>query len=306
MRILVTGGRGLVGRNVLEHPAAQSHEMLAPTSDELDLRDAGAVDFWMRNHRPDMIIHAAGWVGGIMANMNDPARFLLDNLDIGRNVVGAAWRHEVPRLINLGSSCMYPRDYDRPMREDMLLTGPLEPTNEGYAIAKIAVARMCSYISRQEPQFQYRTLMPCNIYGRFDHFDPVRAHLVPAIIRKVHEAKRNGHATVEIWGDGTVRREFMYSGDLADAIMMAVEQFESLPDMMNIGLGFDHSINEYYQAVADALDYRGGFTHDLSKPVGMKRKLLDIGLQLEWGWKASHDLHTGIRRTSDYYLGLAQ
>lgn len=305
MRIFLTGGRGMVGRNFREHPSAAAHEILAPTSEELDLLDANAVEAWIKNHRPDMVVHTAGWVGGILANTQNPVRFLLDNIDMGCNVVRAAHRAGVEKLINLGSSCMYPRNISYPLTEDMILTGELEPTNEGYALAKIAVAKLCEYISRQFPDFAYKTLIPCNIFGRFDHFDPVRSHLIPAIIRKVHEAKVRGHADVEIWGDGTVRREFMYGGDLADAMAEAVERFDSLPPMMNVGLGYDYTVNEYYQAIADSLGFRGQFVYDLTKPVGTTHKLVSVQKQEEWGWKPTHDLASGIRQTYDYFLSIA-
>lgn len=301
MRIWLTGGRGMVGRNILEAPRAGRHEMLAPSSAELDLRDAGAIARWLEQARPEMVIHAAGRVGGIQANMREPVGFLVDNLDVGRNVVLAARQHGIRRLINLGSSCMYPRAAANPLREDMVLTGELEPTNEGYALAKIVTARLCEYVSREDAEFQYKTLIPCNIYGRFDKFDPARSHLLPAIIHKVHVAQQTNQNTVEIWGDGTARREFMYAGDLADAIMDAVDRFDTLPATMNVGMGKDHSINDYYRAAATVLGYRGMFVHALDRPVGMQRKLVDIGRQRQWGWAPRWTLEDGIRETYRFY-----
>lgn len=302
MRILLTGAAGMVGRNVAEHPAMADHELLAPRRQQLDLSDAVAVSAYLRDHPVDMVIHAAGKVGGIQANMREPVGFLVDNLDIGRNVIGAARQAGVTRLLNLSSSCMYPRNRMEPLTEDMVLTGELEPTNEGYALAKIVALRLCEYISKQNPEFQYKTLIPCNLYGRFDKFDPSHSHLIPAIIHKVHLAKTQGLDAVEIWGDGTARREFMYAGDLADAILNAVDRFDSLPQVMNIGLGHDHTINEYYEAAARVMGYRGAFVHDTTKPVGMARKLVSVERQSEWGWTARHDLATGIAKTYEYYL----
>lgn len=301
-RILLVGGGGMVGRNLLEHPEIINFEVIAPSSKELNLCDFSAVQTYLEVHRPDLIIHAAGKVGGIHANMREPVGFLLENLDMGRNIVWGARQAGVKRLINLGSSCMYPRNHSEPLQEDLVLKGELEPTNEGYALAKIVTARLCDYIAREDANYQYKTLIPCNLYGRYDKFDPTHSHLIPAIIHKVHQAKECGQEAVEIWGDGTARREFMYAGDLADALVRAITQFDTVPAYMNIGLGGDHTINEYYQAAADVLGYRGGFVHDTSKPVGMARKLVSISRQVAWGWSPRHELREGIEKTYQYYL----
>jgi GDP-L-fucose synthase len=302
MRILLTGGGGMVGRNLLEHPCIEDFEVLAPRSSELDLRDFNAIQKYLSESKPDLIIHAAGKVGGIQVNIREPVGFLLDNLDMGRNIVWASRQAGIKRLINLGSSCMYPRNHSEPLSEEMILKGELEPTNEGYALAKVTTARLCDYITREDSSFQYKTLIPCNIYGRFDKFDPAHSHLLPAIIHKIHTAKINNDSNVEIWGDGTARREFMYSGDLSDAIMQALRKFDSLPLNMNVGLGQDHSINEYYHAVAAVMGYSGQFVHDTTKPVGMARKLVNIERQTLWGWKPHHTLQEGIEKTYSYYM----
>lgn len=296
----------MVGCNLLEHAAIGELDVLAPRSSELDLRNFSAVQAYLQKHQPDMVIHAAGKVGGIQANMREPVGFLMDNLDMGRNIVWASHQAGIKRLINLGSSCMYPRNHSEPLVEELVLKGELEPTNEGYALAKVVTARLCDYIMREDERFQYKTLIPCNIYGRFDKFDPAHSHLVPAIIHKVHQAKRSGHETVEIWGDGTARREFMFAGDLADAMLRAVTNFDTLPPYMNVGLGHDHTINDYYQAAAEVLGYTGGFVHDLSKPVGMARKLVSVERQQAWGWTARHELRDGIEKTYNYYLKESQ
>ena len=210
MRILLTGGRGLVGSNVLESPRASIHEVLAPNREDLDLLDLEAVKRYLDKSEPDIIIHAAGKVGGIQANLAAPIDFLLENLDIGRNVAMAARTVGIPRVLNLGSSCMYPRGIDTPLAEEMLLTGKLEPTNEGYALAKIVCEKLCQYISRDE-RFDYKTIIPCNIYGKYDSFSPSKSHLIPAIIYKLHRAISSHDSFVEIWGDGLSRREFMYT-----------------------------------------------------------------------------------------------
>jgi GDP-L-fucose synthase len=305
-KILLTGGGGMVGRNLLDHPAIGEFEVLAPTSSELNLLDFDAVQAYLLKTRPDMVIHAAGKVGGIQANMREPVGFLMDNLDMGRNIVWAAHQAGIKSLINLGSSCMYPRNHSEPLSEDMVLKGELEPTNEGYALAKVVTARLCEYIMREDASFQYKTLIPCNLYGCHDKFDPVHSHLIPAIIHKVYQAKQAGLTSVEIWGDGTARREFMYAGDLADAMVRAIKEFDSLPALMNVGLGYDYTINEYYRAAADVMDYTGGFSHDISKPVGMARKLVNVDRQKEWGWVAGRDLQSGIKNTYAYYLDLVK
>lgn len=302
MRILLTGAGGMVGRNLLDHPAIGQFDLLAPRRAELDLQDFNAVQAYLQKHQPELVIHAAGKVGGIQANMREPVGFLLDNLDMGRNIVWAARQAGVKRLINLGSSCMYPRNHAEPLGEEMVLKGELEPTNEGYALAKVVTARLCEYISREDASYQYKTLIPCNLFGRHDKFDPAHSHLIPAIIHKIYLAKQSGQATVEIWGDGTARREFMYAGDLADALVQAIKEFDSLPGMMNVGLGYDYTINDYYQAAADVMAYTGTFVHDLGKPVGMARKLVSVERQKTWGWSAKSDLPTGIAKTYEYYL----
>lgn len=302
MRILLTGAGGMVGRNLLEHPLAGLYQWLTPSSTELDLCVAGSVADYLRTTRPDMIIHCAGYVGGIQANLREPVRFLVDNLDMGRNLLMAARDAGITRLINLGSSCMYPRNAANPLREEAILSGELEPTNEGYALAKIAVQRLCEYLHRENPRLNYKTLIPCNLYGRWDKFDPAHSHMIPAVIRKLHEAMISGANSVEIWGDGLARREFMYAGDIADAILYAIKHFDTTPALINIGLGHDYSINEYYQVIAEVVGYQGQFIHNLSKPVGMRQKLVDISRQTAWGWAPRVSLQEGIRASYQFFL----
>ncbi len=292
----------MVGQNVQDHARAASHTILAPRSSELDLTNSAQTDAYVAQHAPDIIIHAAGKVGGIQANIAAPVDFLELNTTIGRNILMAARASRIPRVLNLSSSCMYPAEGRNPLTEDQILTGPLEPTNEGYALSKIFAMRLCEYITREDPELQYKTLIPCNLYGPHDTFDPKASHLLPAIVTKVHEAMINADPTVEIWGDGTARREFMYAEDAADGIWHAVEHFETLPPLMNLGLGHDHSVNEYYAAAAQAIGWNGTFTHDLSKPVGMKQKLTSVDKQTAWGWAPSHSLTEGILKTYKFYM----
>jgi len=299
--ILVTGGTGMVGRNVLEHRHMRRYEVIAPTRRELDLLDGAAVEQFIREAKPDLIIHSAGRVGGIQANMNSPVEFLVENTEIGTHVILGAARSKVPRLLNLGTSCMFPRGHDEPMAEELVLTGELEPTNEGYALAKIVAARLCRYVNRQYG-LSYKTLIPCNLYGRYDNFDPDTSHLVPAVLRKLHEAKKRGDRQVEIWGTGEARREFLYVGDLADLIARAVERFDGLPEMLNVGIGRDYAVNDYYRIGAEVVGFDGTFEHDLSKPVGMQRKLVSVERLKQFGWSAPTDLRTGLRKTYDFFL----
>ncbi|HLP67343.1 MAG TPA: GDP-L-fucose synthase [Rhizobium sp.] len=306
MKIFLTGGSGMVGSNVLEHPRSKQHTILAPRRAELDLLSENAVYAYLQSHQPDVVIHTAGTVGGIQANIAHPVSFFSDNLKMGMNVLLGARRASIPQLLNIGSSCMYPRDAKNPLREKSVLSGELEPTNEGYAIAKIACARLCEYINREEPSYLYKTIIPCNLYGRHDKFDPSKSHMIPAAIRKTAEAMETKSETVEIWGTGQARREFMYAGDLADFIYTAIDRISDLPQNLNVGLGYDYSILEYYQVIGGVLGFRGRFTHDLSKPQGMSQKVVDITKLSAFGWKPKTALKTGIELTYDFYRSAFQ
>jgi GDP-L-fucose synthase len=302
IKVLLTGASGMVGSNLLEHPYAEKFNILTPSRQELNLLDSKSIKIYLNHHLPDIVIHAAGKVGGVQANLNEPVSYLMDNLDMGRNIVWGSRQAGIRRLINLGSSCMYPRNYSKPLSEDMMLKAELEPTNEGYALAKIVTARLCEYIVREDSSYQYKTLIPCNLYGRHDKFNTEHSHLLPAIIHKMHQAIKTGQKIVEIWGDGTARREFMYAADLADALIRSITHFDTLPSYMNVGLGCDFTINEYYKAAADVMGYTGSFVHNISKPVGMARKLVNIERQVAWGWVAKNDLITGLEKTYEFYL----
>lgn len=302
MKILLTGASGMLGQNILEHADASAHEWLTPSHAQLDLGDYASVASYLLSHAPDCVIHAAGKVGGIQANIREPVDFLVANLDMGRNVLMASAAAGVRSLLNIGSSCMYPRDRENALSEDDLLGGPLEPTNEGYALAKITVAKLAEYLSRVNQGFHYKTIIPCNLYGPHDKFDPRWSHLIPSIIHKLHVAKQQGDDSVDIWGDGSARREFLYVRDAASAILKAVVSIAELPAFCNIGLGCDYTVNEYYQAAAKVIGYQGAFTHDTSKPVGMKRKLSDVRRAEAWGWSFETSLETGLAETYDFYL----
>jgi GDP-L-fucose synthase len=249
-----------------------------------------------------MIIHAAGIVGGIQANMANPVRFLVDNMKMGLNILMAAKDYNITKFLNLSSSCMYPKDALNPLGEDLILKGELEPTNEGYALAKVTSTRLCEYICKENPALLYKTIIPCNLYGRFDKFDPHLSHMIPAVIRKIYEARISNLSEIDIWGDGEARREFMYAEDLAEFVFHAIKNFESMPQNLNVGLGTDFTINQYYQTIAKVVGYTGNFKHDLTKPVGMKQKLIDDKKLKEFGWQYKTDLEAGIKKTYEFYL----
>ncbi len=300
--LLLTGGSGLVGRNIQNYYASNKWNIIAPSSNDLNLMDYVSVKSFFNECKPDIVLHCAGRVGGISANIEEPVAFLDSNIVIGRNVIMGAREAKIKKLINLASTCIYPREAQNPLKEKYILEGKLEPTNEGYAIAKIVALRLCQYIRKEDPSYNYKTLIPCNLYGRFDKFDPKNSHLLPAIIHKVHQAKITGKQSVEIWGDGSARREFMYVEDLADAIYFAMESILDIPDLMNIGVGTDYTIKEYYKLVSKVIGWQGEFVFDHSKPTGMAQKLSDTSLQSKWGWQPKTTLKEGIRLTYKYYL----
>ena len=298
--VLITGSTGMVGRNATDKLLEIGFDVLAPTRKELDLIDSGEVSRFFNSNKIDIVIHAAGLVGGIQANIEKPYSFLSVNSQIALNVINASIENGIERLINLGSSCMYPKDCQSELTEDLILTGPLEPTNEGYAIAKIMASKLCDY-AQSEFGLSYKTLIPCNLYGKYDNFHPVRSHMIPAVIRKIHEAKQT-NSSVKIWGTGEARREFMFVEDLIDFITWSLDNYDQLPNLINIGLGHDYSIKEYYQAIAEVIRFTGEFTYDLSKPEGMKRKLCSIQKQSQLGWNPKHSLKEGLEKTYQFYL----
>jgi len=300
-KILITGSRGMVGRNIAEFSKAKDYILLTPSSKELNLLDRISVDDYIKENEPDIVIHCAGVVGGIQANIANPVKFLVDNTQMGLNIIMASQEAGIKNFINMSSSCMYPREAINPLGEELILKGELEPTNEGYALAKITSTRLCEYINKEDDSFQYKTVIPCNLYGKYDKFDSKHSHMLPAVIQKVHEAKE-ANVDSDIWGSGKARREFMYAEDLADFIYYALENFDKMPQNINVGLGHDYTINEYYQAIAKVVGYKGKFIHDLTKPIGMKQKLIDDTKLTKFGWKHKTSLEDGIKKIYEYYL----
>ncbi|MCP4001331.1 MAG: GDP-L-fucose synthase [Gammaproteobacteria bacterium] len=299
--IYVSGHRGLVGSAITRQlEQAGATNLLLHTRAELDLTDQSAVQEFFASTKPTYVFLAAAHVGGIHANDTYPAEFIRDNLEIQNNVIHSAWQHGTSKLCFLGSSCIYPRMATQPIHEDSLLTGPLEPTNEWYAIAKIAGIKMCQAY-RKQYNFDAISLMPTNLYGPGDNFHPENSHVLPAMIRRFHEAKENGTKEVTIWGTGTPRREFLHVDDLAAAAVYLTESYSSV-DIVNVGVGEDISILNLAKLVAEVIGYKGDIATDPSKPDGTPRKLLDVSRLSKLGWQARIELRTGVEQTYQWYL----
>lgn len=302
MRILLTGGRGMVGRAVQR--LAEQHyrdiQIIAPTKSDLDLRDQAAVKAYFESTQYDAVIHCGARVGGIGASVENPVSFLVQNLQINTNTIQYAFEAGVPNFIFVASSCMYPRDYKIPLKEDYILEAPLEPTNEGYALSKICGAKHCEYITT-ETGLAYRTFVPCNLYGPHDDFTPGFSHLIAAAIQKIDAAIAAGNAPVTIWGDGSARREFLFVDDFARFLLAQVGVLSDMPSVLNVGYGAEHSVLEYYQMIAEAMGYTGDFTFDTERPVGMKSKLMDSTRARALGWAPGVDIREGIRETVAFY-----
>lgn len=300
-KIYVAGHRGMVGSAIYRRLKELGYEnIITRTSKELDLRDQQAVKEFFENEKPEYVFLAAAKVGGIMANNIYRADFLYENLAIQNNVIHFSHENDVKKLMFLGSSCIYPKMAPQPLKEDYLLTGTLEPTNEPYAIAKIAGIKMVeSY--RLQYQDNYISVMPTNLYGINDNYHPENSHVLPALIRKFHEAKVNNSPTVSIWGSGTPLREFMYADDLADACVFLMENYDDL-QFVNIGVGADVSIRDLAQLIKEVVGFEGQLEFDSSKPDGTPRKLMDVSKLNSLGWKAKTDLKDGIRLAYQDFL----
>jgi len=303
-RVYVAGHTGLVGSALVRRLRAEGFEnLLLATRAELDLRDQGAVDAWFARHRPEFVFLVAGTVGGILATSTRPAEFIYDNLMIHATVVHAAHLCGTRRLLYLGSSCIYPREAEQPIREEALLTGRLEPTNEWYAIAKIAGIKLCQAY-RKQYGCDFVSAMPTNLYGPGDNFDLQSSHVLPALIRKFHDAKVAGRPSVEIWGSGTPKREFLHVDDLADACLFLMRHYDG-DEHVNVGTGEDLSIRELAEMVRDVVAPGLRLEFDPSKPDGMPRKLLDVGRLHDLGWRHRIGLRAGIESTYSWYVAQA-
>jgi len=299
-RVWVNGHRGMVGSALVRRLESEDCKILKSTSDELDLRRQSDVEAWMEVQKPDAIFLCAATVGGILANETRPAEFIYDNMMIETNVIHGAWRTGVEKLLFMGSACIYPREAPQPMPEDCLLTGPLEPTNEWYAIAKIAGIKLCQAYRKQFGA-DFISAQPINLYGPGDNFDLVSSHVVPALIRKAHEAKAEGRDSMEIWGSGNPMREFLYVADIADALVFLMKRFSG--DMqMNVGWGREISIRQLAETIGRIVGFEGKLVFDASKPDGTPRKLLDTTRLSGLGWKATTSLEEGLEKSYTWFL----
>jgi GDP-L-fucose synthase len=303
-RIFVAGHRGLVGSAVMRRLGAEGYgHLLTATREQLDLRDQAAVNYWFRANRPEYVYLVAGTVGGILANSTRPAEFLYDNMMIHGTVVHAAHLYGVKRLLYLGSSCIYPRECPQPMKEEYLLTGPLESTNEAYALAKIAGIKLCQTY-RQQYGCDFIAAMPTNLYGPQDNFDLTSSHVLPALMRKFHDAKVAGRDEVVIWGTGTPRREFLHVDDLADACLFLMAHYDAT-EHINVGTGEDLSIRELADMVREIVHPAARLQFDTGKPDGTPKKLLDVSRLHELGWRHAIELRQGITETYAWFVAQA-
>ncbi|MCR4803541.1 MAG: GDP-L-fucose synthase [Lachnospiraceae bacterium] len=300
-KVYIAGHRGMAGSAIYRKLKEVGYtRFVTRTSEELDLRNQAEVEKLFKEEKPDIVILAAAKVGGIMANIESPAVFLYDNLMIQSNIIHSSYVNGVKKLVFLGSSCIYPRECRQPMKEEYLLDGKVEPTNEGYAIAKIAGMKMCEMYNRQYGT-DFISIMPSNLYGIGDSFDPIRSHVVAATIRKFHEAKINNAPSVTIWGTGEARRELLFADDMADACVFLLESYSG-NEFFNVGTGKDVSITELSLIVKDIVGYKGELVYDLSKPDGMPQKLMDCSKLEKAGWTYKTELEDGIRKTYGWYL----
>lgn len=304
-KIFVAGHNGLVGSAILRNLIRKGYKNLVTrTRQQVDLMDYHLVADFFRQEQPSVVIDAAAKVGGIHANSTYPAEFIYNNLQIQNNLIHAAWQHEVKKFVFLGSSCIYPKMAPQPLKEEYLLTGSLEPSNEWYAIAKIAGIKMCQAYRRQYG-FDAISIMPTNLYGPGDNFDLQSSHVIPALIRKFYDAKNNNDASVTVWGTGSPRREFLYSDDMADATVYLMENYSG-EQIVNVGTGEDITIKELTEIVKTVTGFQGEIHFDTTKPDGTPRKLMDVSILHQQGWRAKTGLEEGIRLALEWYLAQQQ
>jgi len=301
--ILITGSTGMVGKSLVNKLKSKEYtNLLLPSSKELDLRKQAGVEDYFKKNKIDFVFHLAAKVGGIAANIAAPAEFLYDNLAMQLNIIEASRKKKIKKLMFLSSSCVYPKESKQPMKEEYLLSGKLEPTNEGYALAKIAGLKLCEYYNKQY-NTNFISLMPSNVYGPNDHFEPEKSHVISALMLKFHDAKIKKMPFVEVWGSGNARREFLFVEDLTNAMIYFMKDvdFSQMPPFLNIGSGKDISIEELSKFIKEIVGYKREIRFDKSKPDGMMKKLLDVSKAKEFGWNAKIDLKEGLKLTYGWF-----
>lgn len=301
MNIYVPGHTGFVGKAVVNALSKTDAHIITASHSDIDLKDYRSTLTFIKETRPDCIVNCAAIVGGIKANMADPYKFLFDNLQIQNSLIDSAMRCKIKKFVFLGSSCVYPKDYKQPLKEEYLLKDIPEPTNEGYSIAKISGLKLCEYANKTQKDTQFISLMPCNLYGPGDTFDLERSHVLSALVKRISLAKKIGANVVEIWGTGDQRREFLYIEDLADAILWSISNLTNIDGFVNVGTGEDISIKELAFKIAKVVGYEGNFVFDTSKPDGMKKKCLDVSKINNLGWRAKTSFDEGLAKTIEFF-----
>ncbi|MDB4348324.1 GDP-L-fucose synthase [bacterium] len=300
MKIFVAGHRGMVGSSIVKCLSSEGHDLITKNKSLLNLSDQESVNSFLKNHSPDVVINAAAKVGGINANNTYPAEFIYNNLIINANLVHSSFINNIPRFINLGSSCIYPKEAPQPLIESSLMTGPLEKTNEAYALAKICGLELCRHYRKQYGVY-YHSLMPTNLYGDNDNYNLQNSHVLPALIRKFHEAKNKNLTSVQMWGTGKARREFLHADDVANAVSFLLDKKE-LPDIINIGTGTDITISDLASKISKTIGFKGGTIYNTGMPDGTMVKRLDMSIMNNLGWKPKISLDEGLKKTYKDFL----
>jgi len=304
IKFLITGASGMLGKSLISQLKKKKYTFLAPSSKELNLLNLSSIKKYLNNKKPNYIIHLAGFVGGIGANINDPIKFLHSNMLMGMNLIDIAHKMKIENFLNIGSSCIYPTKESRSMSESKLLKGDFEKTNEGYALAKLSIIKFCEYVAKSKG-YNYFSLIPCNIYGPNDNFDEKTGHVVSSLIDRIYHAKKNNLRIVEIWGTGKSKREFIYVDDVSKAIFKFLFNKKIIKKnlyWLNIGMGSDLSIKNLYLKISKLIGYKGSFVHNLNKPDGTARKLLNIKKAKNLGWTPKTKLIVGLKKTIDWYV----
>ena len=303
--VLVTGGSGMLGRHLVPLLEKTGHIVYSPNREELDLTDSKATSNYIETINIDTVIHCAAYVSGIASSTTTKHHSFDSNVMMGLNLIRACLEHGINNMINVGSATVYPNDAPQPLREDSLGDGAFEGPIEGYALSKYVVYRACAMANEQHG-VSFKTIHPCNLFGPYDNFSLETGHMLPAILHRMHQAKKNGNKPIVIWGDGSAKREFLYGPDLADFLNTAISRFSELPEVMNVGSGVEVSVNEMHQYMAKVIGYDGELQHDLTRPVGRKRRYLELSKQKEFGWSPKTQFEEALTFTHDYLRGILE